>query len=220
MQADSKDGIMAWQIKGTPLNADVLSTFTKKVFAALIRVLNGEAEIDDSFEFDSSRPVPTSTLDFGKVPKRPGYEEEFQLQRPDTPGARPAVAASNPAPAASRSQEFARPESSPTPAPAEPAASPAAVSSSFASAGVSSGTDITPPDQRLTQNGQTVEAAINSFGRLIDQELDALTTLGVKAMQSQDIVFVQKTIKRQAALKSFREKTIAFAQEWHAAMRE
>lgn len=70
------------------------------------------------------------------------------------------------------------------------------------------------------QNGQTVEAGINTFGRMIDQELEALTNLGIKAMQAQDIVFVQKSIKRQAALKAFREKTIAFAQEWHAAMQE
>jgi hypothetical protein len=249
MQAETENGMQTWRIKGTPLNAEVLSTFTKKVFAALIRVLNGEAELDESFEFDSTKHVPTSTMDFGKQqqqPQRPGYAEEFELQRDEQA---PALASANPAPAAAnpmtstgrnkitREAQKANVASAPAASPAAPAyeaapaysAPPAPESAPAPSYGSAPAPFPAPAaaaaapgaaDQRLVQNGQSVEAAINTFGRLIDQELDALTNLGVKAMQAQDIVFVQKTIKRQAALKAFREKTIAFAQEWHSAMRD
>ena len=113
MDSDGSEGTLSWTINKQPINADVLSTFTKKVFAALIRVLNGEADLEDSFEWDGSKPVPTTTSDFSKQPQRPGFEEEFALQRPDAA----AGSAANPAPAPAQthklSRETARPAESP-----------------------------------------------------------------------------------------------------------
>lgn len=66
----------------------------------------------------------------------------------------------------------------------------------------------------LEQNLNAVRTVCHDFMQAMDDELNKITQLGVQAMQSQDLVVVQKVMRRTATLKSFKERMKAMLEEW------
>ncbi|HEY9715808.1 MAG TPA: hypothetical protein V6C72_20205, partial [Chroococcales cyanobacterium] len=63
-----------------------------------------------------------------------------------------------------------------------------------------------------------VFAAIENLSNLIDAEMDKLTQIGMQAIQVQDLLGAQTTIRRSAALKSLKQKALELAGEWRSAI--
>lgn len=226
-------GGLAWQIDGIPVQTNMLPTISKKLFSALIRVFNGEVEYTHTFQM-VQHAIPTTTTDM--IARPAGYQDQgFELLKPSMPpnmalgqavreqqaaleAAKNAAAAAAAAQSAHASQTHA--QHSPAPAPASvpgpaPAPYPAGVSHAPAAVGAT-GTQ----DDAFARSTNSVHSALEVFNRVLDKELDELMALSVKAMQNQDLAFVQRTIQRTAALKKFRDTAAAFVGEWQAACKE
>jgi hypothetical protein len=75
-------------------------------------------------------------------------------------------------------------------------------------------------DDRLHKLSIELNNAVGAHNQLLDIAMQELTNMSVKAMQEQDIVFVQRLIRRTAVLKRFKDSANAFLQEWQEACRE
>ncbi len=186
-----------WTIDGTAIREDMLSTISKKLFAALVRVLNGEGSISDKFELHPQNGDQEET----DMPLRPGYDEEYEFLAPDL---EPQTANAN-----------RRPRRTVPSVTGSVPAAPAAVQLEATASGA--GPDCSVAfDAELTRTAYVVASAIDTFNSLLEQQLNDLAELSVKAMQTKDIVCLQRTIKQQAAVKSILEEAAAVSDEWKA----
>lgn len=226
-------GGLAWQIDGIPVQTNMLPTISKKLFAALIRVFGGESQYTDKFVM-VQQAISTTTQEMMARPA--GYQDQgFELLKPSMPpnmalgqqvrDQQAALeAAKNAAATAAAAQashaQYAQSQHAP-PAPPQPqqhAAAPAP------SAGMGAPPAPRPPagnqEEALTNSATAVQHAIDTFNRVLEREMEEMTSASVKAMQNQDIGFVQRTIKRTAALKKFRDTAAGFMGEWQAALKD
>jgi hypothetical protein len=215
-------GALTWQIDGVIVQTSMLPTISKKLFAALIRVFNGEVEYTTKFQMiKDNNPIPTTTTEM--IARPAGYHDQgFELLKPSMPpnmnlgqavrdqqAAIEAVKASGAAPGYSPQQLAA----------AQAAAQAAAAARAVAPAPAA---PVAPgsPEEALMHSAFGLEASIDVFQKALDKGMEELTALSVKAMQNQDIVFAQRSVKRSAALKQFRDQAANFLNEWRAACKE
>jgi hypothetical protein len=183
MVATDHEALTKWMIDGTVIEPAMLSTVSKKLFAALIRVMNGRGTINDKFELNPKESAPKSEPD---LPPRPGYNEELDFLTANTlPQERSDVTTST-------------------------------LGASLTPTHLSDGGSASMSSE-LDRSTKTVESAFDTFILLLNQELDFISTLTVKAMATQDIICLQRMIKQKAAAESFRQQVAVCFDKWKAA---
>jgi hypothetical protein len=214
--SDTSSGNIHWDIDGVVVRSDMLPTISKKLFSALIRVFNGEVEYTTKFQVMQPSDEVKQTAGVkheGDVPLRP--------KSMDTAGGfdllKPSVAPNLALGQAIREQQAAiqaqKNTGSNAPQPVRTTSQNQAQSAPPRGGGGST-------DDHLNMSANTVHTALEVFSRVVEKELDGLMSLNMQAMQNQDIVFVQKTIKRTATLKGFKDWAANAAAEWNGACNE
>jgi hypothetical protein len=210
-------GGQSWQIDGVPVQTSMLPTISKKLFSALIRVFNEEADYTIKFQMvQNAAPAPSP----GEIMQRPaGYEDKgFELLKPSV---RPNMSLGNAVREQQASIEAQRQSGSVGYAPSAPQA-PHAPAAAPAPAAYSAPPAPAAPrqagsaEEALYLCTQGVQNGIEHFNHTLERELDELTKLSMLAIQNQDMVFAQRAVARTAALKKFRDAAAAFKNDWQA----
>ena len=206
-------GAQSWQIDGVSVQTSMLPTISKKLFSALIRVFNEEADYTIKFQMvqNAAPAVPGP----GEIMQRPsGYEDKgFELLKPSV---RPNMSLGNAVRDQQAQIEAQRQSGNVNYQAAAAAAAAQAPPAPAAPSAPAAPRQAGSAEEALFLSTQGVHNGIDHFTHTLERELDELTKLSMVAIQNQDMAFAQRAVARTATLKKFRDAAASFKGDWQA----
>lgn len=188
MYLEEVGGKSAWMVLDQPLGRDSMPKLARRLFGQLVKVAKKEASDSEKFKFSTSG---TEEIAIGTVNRTYDNPEDPHLWLLGPETEKESAKKSEPA-------QKAAAEPPPRPAPKKP--EPA--------------TDAETIDEALERHNQSVQNTVLSFLDEIEQQVETMQQIGMKAMKGDNMDGVSRAMKRSQVLKGIKDKIISFAEEW------